>query len=482
MDLVTKKGCLPEHRCKSILKQIVNAIDYCHRNKIIHRDMKLENVIKANADPDCNLIKIVDFGIAGLACGNQSEVTNAGSLNYLPPEIFNHRNVRAGPFLDIWAIGCMLYAMIVGSLPFNGNDVSALKHSIRYDPVLFPMDCIVTPDCKDIIRKMLTKKSDDRIVMLELKAHPWLKAEGGTEEVGDAYLDQIENEKTPEQKAKENKQSLADERKIRQKEERKERKRHLKVHFDVDEEDNTKIKKKKVFEKDQHPSFKRKEESHPNSKKAAETSPSKKPDETNPLKKPDEPNATKKIDNSIPLKTIEKVDIFKSPAQKTTLEIIDEATPKFNKNAKPFNKTDNNPFAKVDEIYGDDKSRDGSCRSTSFKYKIKADLPKEATDKKFYRPKKKAKKTTGSEFYPRKQMTETPKDPFYSLSKTKKKDKIYGTDDPFDILNHTKRSDGKYIELNREVASSNERIPNIDVSPSPGRKARIGTEPSKNRR
>jgi len=106
---------LPEWRTKVIFRQILSAIEYCHRNKIIHRDMKLENVIKANADPDCNLIKIVDFGIAGLACGNQSEVTNAGSLNYLPPEIFNHRNVRAGPPLDIWAMGCLLYAMLVGS-------------------------------------------------------------------------------------------------------------------------------------------------------------------------------------------------------------------------------------------------------------------------------------------------------------------------------------------------------------------------------
>lgn len=63
----------------------------------------------------CNKIKIVDFGIAGLCAGRKSEITKAGSLNYMAPEVFKKKDVGASPGLDIWAIGCILYAMVVGN-------------------------------------------------------------------------------------------------------------------------------------------------------------------------------------------------------------------------------------------------------------------------------------------------------------------------------------------------------------------------------
>lgn len=113
---------MSEEESKIYFKQIILAIEYCHRQKIIHRDMKLENVLKKSKA--CTEIKIVDFGIAGLCAGRKSEITKAGSLNYMPPELLKEKNVTAGPPLDIWAIGCMLYAMVVGGLPFIGKNDS----------------------------------------------------------------------------------------------------------------------------------------------------------------------------------------------------------------------------------------------------------------------------------------------------------------------------------------------------------------------
>lgn len=80
----------------------------------------MENILKVSKDT--NEVKIVDFGIAGLFSGRKSEVTKAGSILYLPPEIFLTKNVAASPALDIWALGCILYALIVGELPFKGNN------------------------------------------------------------------------------------------------------------------------------------------------------------------------------------------------------------------------------------------------------------------------------------------------------------------------------------------------------------------------
>lgn len=67
---------------------------------------------------DSNEIKIVDFGIAGLFAGRKSEITKAGSLLYMAPEVLSRKNVIASPAMDIWSVGCILFSLVVGSLPF----------------------------------------------------------------------------------------------------------------------------------------------------------------------------------------------------------------------------------------------------------------------------------------------------------------------------------------------------------------------------
>ncbi len=88
----------------------------------------MENILKVNKES--NIVKIVDFGIAGLYAGRKSEITKAGSINYLPPEIFKNKNVGASPALDIWAIGCILFALVTGNLPFNDKQESQIIQKI----------------------------------------------------------------------------------------------------------------------------------------------------------------------------------------------------------------------------------------------------------------------------------------------------------------------------------------------------------------
>ena len=108
---------LSEPDALEIFTQILRAIEYCHNSKIIHRDLKLENIMKVSEKS--NQIKIVDFGIAGLFAGLKSEITKAGSINYLSPEVVTGKNLNASPAMDIWAMGCILYAMLIGELPFD---------------------------------------------------------------------------------------------------------------------------------------------------------------------------------------------------------------------------------------------------------------------------------------------------------------------------------------------------------------------------
>lgn len=66
-------------------------------------------------------MKIVDFGIAGSSNPNKDDKSNAGSLSYMPPEVLNNSCTSAEPQIDIWALGCILFAMIMGRLPFHGH-------------------------------------------------------------------------------------------------------------------------------------------------------------------------------------------------------------------------------------------------------------------------------------------------------------------------------------------------------------------------
>lgn len=141
--------------------------------------MKLENIMKVSHN--CDKVKIVDFGIAGLCAGRKSEITKAGSLNYMAPEVFKDKNVGASPALDIWALGCMLFAMVMGNLPFVGKTDSELKKNIMDIPVEWPnekdTDIKVSAAFKDLVNKILTKNPEKRLSMYEIKEHHWVKQE-----------------------------------------------------------------------------------------------------------------------------------------------------------------------------------------------------------------------------------------------------------------------------------------------------------------
>lgn len=171
LKYLEEKKQLNEEDSLNIFKQIISAIDYCHRQKIIHRDLKLENIMKVNNDS--LTIKIVDFGIAGLFAGRKSEVTRAGSLFYMAPEVLSRKNLIASPAMDIWSVGCILYALVVGNLPFSDKSESGLVKKIIDQEVEFPKNCKLSPEVTDLIEQMLNKNHEKRIKMSEIQQHPF---------------------------------------------------------------------------------------------------------------------------------------------------------------------------------------------------------------------------------------------------------------------------------------------------------------------
>lgn len=154
MEYVRDKGNLNEKEARKILIQIVNALQYCHSHGVVHRDLKLENIMFKDVEE--LFVKVIDFGISGVCTTFQADRVDAGTIAYMPPECFDG-NAQTSPALDIWAIGLMFYAMLYGTLPFWGENESQTKAKIREARLRFPAEIPVTQMGKDICKLMLNK-------------------------------------------------------------------------------------------------------------------------------------------------------------------------------------------------------------------------------------------------------------------------------------------------------------------------------------
>jgi len=122
---------------------------YCHGRGVVHRDLKLENVLFRDAEFEDNfIVKVVDFGIAGMG----GDKVDAGTLSYMAPECLERVAAETSPSIDVWAIGVMFYAMIYGELPFDQPTEKELINSIKNDPLKFPARIPVTEEAKEVMR------------------------------------------------------------------------------------------------------------------------------------------------------------------------------------------------------------------------------------------------------------------------------------------------------------------------------------------
>lgn len=153
LDFLQDHYPLGEVKARNIFLQIVSAIHYCHLKGVVHRDLKLENVLFKDEYRDN--IKLIDFGIAGVCKKGQEDVQESGTMEYQPPEVFEQGKVTSSPSQDVWAIGIMFYTMIYGTLPFRGKTDKELRDKIKEAKLVFPKGVPITQDAKDIIRSML---------------------------------------------------------------------------------------------------------------------------------------------------------------------------------------------------------------------------------------------------------------------------------------------------------------------------------------
>ena len=168
LGFIRKRAKISEPTAKIIFKQIIKGLQYIHKKKIVHRDIKLDNVLIDLT----NTVKICDFGVSRILQPGDVMYEHCGTPAYIAPEIFKDEGYE-GFSCDVWSAGVTLYYMLAGAQPFKANKIEDLKEIIlkgEYEPIED-----ISEEANDLINGMLKLNPKDRLTIEEILKHPWLK-------------------------------------------------------------------------------------------------------------------------------------------------------------------------------------------------------------------------------------------------------------------------------------------------------------------
>ncbi|EIW69143.1 hypothetical protein TREMEDRAFT_31483, partial [Tremella mesenterica DSM 1558] len=178
-DHILANRYLKEKDAQKLFAQLISGVDYLHKKHIVHRDLKLENLL---LDKHRNII-ITDFGFANRFnhASDDLMATSCGSPCYAAPELVVSEGLYVGSAVDIWSCGVILYAMLSGYLPYDddpnnpeGDNINLLYKYIMTTKLNFPDH--ISPLARHLLQMMLVPNPEHRCTVQEIMVHPWLSA------------------------------------------------------------------------------------------------------------------------------------------------------------------------------------------------------------------------------------------------------------------------------------------------------------------
>ncbi|XP_038079215.1 MAP/microtubule affinity-regulating kinase 3-like isoform X5 [Patiria miniata] len=168
-DYLVAHGRMKEKEARAKFRQIVSAVQYCHQKRVVHRDLKAENLL---LDKDLN-IKIADFGFSNEFTPGSKLDTFCGSPPYAAPELFQGKKYD-GPEVDVWSLGVILYTLVSGSLPFDGQNLKELRERVLRGKYRIPF--YMSTDCENLLKRFLMLNPAKRANLETIMKDKWMNS------------------------------------------------------------------------------------------------------------------------------------------------------------------------------------------------------------------------------------------------------------------------------------------------------------------
>uniref|UniRef100_H3CWD7 non-specific serine/threonine protein kinase n=1 Tax=Tetraodon nigroviridis TaxID=99883 RepID=H3CWD7_TETNG len=187
MNRIYDKKRLDERETQKYIRQLVLAVEHLHRAGVVHRDLKIENLLLDEQDN----IKLIDFGLsncAGILGYSDPFSTQCGSPAYAAPELLSRK--KYGPKVDVWSIGVNMYAMLTGTLPFTVEPFSLRAlHQKMVDKEMNPLPPSLSTAAICLLKKLLEPDPNKRPNIHQVMADSWLQL--ANKNTGAPYLNRI---------------------------------------------------------------------------------------------------------------------------------------------------------------------------------------------------------------------------------------------------------------------------------------------------
>jgi serine/threonine protein kinase len=173
-DSIVNNGAFSESSAATLVQQVLIGLKVLHSNKVVHRDLKPENLLLNFAPDGSFTCKICDFGLAGIF-GDKRMNAYCGTTGWAAPEIM--KNVPYNASVDIWSLGCIVYALLSATRPFDTDDEYELYEMVTSADIDYDREELdgVSDGAKDLMKKMLTADAHKRISIDAALQHPWIK-------------------------------------------------------------------------------------------------------------------------------------------------------------------------------------------------------------------------------------------------------------------------------------------------------------------
>ncbi|ELT98137.1 hypothetical protein CAPTEDRAFT_128601 [Capitella teleta] len=172
---------LTEKEARPFVRQLVSAIEYLHERGVVHRDLKMENIL---LDAKKKNVKLIDFGLSNVYREDDPLRTHCGSPEYAAPELFVLGKTY-GPEIDIWSLGIIMYAMVLGHLPFSTPYKDEYQRQRMLQNIQKGLSGyhdremqILTKECRTFVHQLVEPNPELRISLTDIVRHPWVTRHG----------------------------------------------------------------------------------------------------------------------------------------------------------------------------------------------------------------------------------------------------------------------------------------------------------------